>query len=193
MHDVIIVILSPVITALFCFPSDSFDRFEGLNDNNNNNNNNVTLDRTNIAWSTDRSIRFRNPEGRNNVSFDDLKDTIMPPNWPRSLAEIGNGLQNESLMVWYRVAAFPWFKKLYGRPSVNGVQSESLPAGNYTITLTYSILAGRRGLGLEVGAGEHGKLLIVEVETDSGEMREMCKVLARALNQLHINKNFYYE
>ncbi len=64
----------------------------------------------------------------------------MPPNWPRDLSEIGRGLQNESLMVWYRVAAFPWFKKLYGRPLVDEVRSSSLPAGDYVITLTYSIL-----------------------------------------------------
>lgn len=107
---------------------------------------NVTLDRSNIAWDTDRTVRFQNPGGGVNVAASELDGTIQPPNWPRNLSEITGGLQNESLMVWFRVSAFPWFKKLYGRPSVNGVAGAVLPRGNYSIILTYSILTGgRRG------------------------------------------------
>ncbi len=61
----------------------------------------------------------------------------MPPNWSGNLSTIPGGLQNESLMVWFRVSAFPWFKKLYGRPAV---QSTVLTKGNYSFLLTYSIL-----------------------------------------------------
>ena len=105
----------------------------------------VILDRTNIAWDTDRSIRFQNPGGRVNVSADDIEGTVRPPSWLHDISEIDGGLQNESFIVWFRVSAFPWFKKLYGRPAV-GVGEDAaqmntpLPPGNYTIVLTYSIL-----------------------------------------------------
>ena len=57
------------------------------------------------------------------------------------IAGIGNetyddvGLENESLIVWYRVSAFPWFRKLYGHPQ----GERDLPPGNYTLLVTYSI------------------------------------------------------
>lgn len=127
--------LLPLINELNNFVSDSFDFFGSVNGQTN-----VTLSRTNIAWNTDRSIRFQNPDGNPNISKDDLVDTVMPPNWPQDLSDINGGLQNESLMVWFRVAAFPWFKKLYGRPSVNGDEQGTLTKGNYTVFLTYSIL-----------------------------------------------------
>ena len=116
-------------------PSDSFDLFVSTD-----NNTKITFDRTNIAWDTDRSIRFQNPGGSVNLSADTLINTTMPPNWPKNLSEITGGLQNESLMVWFRVSAFPWFRKLYGRPAVNGNENAMLPSGNYSILLTYSIL-----------------------------------------------------
>ncbi len=106
----------------------------------------VSLNRSNIAWETDRTIRFRNPDGDDQVSPESLNDTVQPPSWLYNLSEIEGGLQNESLMVWFRVSAFPWFKKLYGRPSVsvngsvNGSEADILPSGNYSIVLTYSIL-----------------------------------------------------
>ena len=50
-------------------------------------------------------------------------------------AVIEDGLENESLIVWYRVSAFPWFRKLYAHPEEN----KDLPAGNYSIFITYSI------------------------------------------------------
>ena len=52
--------------------------------------------------------------------------------------ELPNGLQNEDLIVWFRVSAFPNFIKLYARVRVNGM--DSLPAGNYTLNVNYSIL-----------------------------------------------------
>lgn len=117
--------------------TDSFDLFTSTD----NETDIITLDRTNIAWDTDRSVRFQNPGGSVNLSADTLVDTTMPPNWPKNLSEIAGGLQNESLMVWFRVSAFPWFRKLYGRPAVNGIENVILPSGNYSILLTYSILS----------------------------------------------------
>jgi hypothetical protein len=115
--------------------TDSFDSFNGTD-----NGVEVILDRTNIAWDTDRTVRFRNPGGEDSISPEDLEGTTQPPNWPKDLSEISGGLQNESLMVWFRVSAFPWFRKLYARPMVNGDENTMLPRGDYTIVLTYSIL-----------------------------------------------------
>lgn len=55
---------------------------------------------------------------------------------------INNGFINDDLIVWMREAAFPNFKKLYGvlyrdtKPFTTG-----LPAGNYRINISYSILS----------------------------------------------------
>lgn len=105
-------------------------------------------DRTGIAWGTDLNTRFQNPEpDPDTITENELGDTIMPPFWLRNLAELPNnpnissaGLRNESLIVWFRVSAFPWFRKLYGRVRVNDNLDGELPAGNYSVTLTYSIL-----------------------------------------------------
>ena len=95
-------------------------------------------------------IRFQNPDGRDNFTKSDGAGTVMPPFWLRDLANLTGtatnesftsaGLRNESLIVWFRVSAFPWFRKLYGRLWVDGVLGGELPAGNYSVTLTYSIL-----------------------------------------------------
>lgn len=95
-------------------------------------------------------IRFQNPGGGEYFNKSDGTGTVMPPFWLRDLANLANptananfssaGLHNESLIVWFRVSAFPWFRKLYGRLWVDGVLGGELPAGNYSVTLTYSIL-----------------------------------------------------
>ena len=59
-------------------------------------------------------------------------DTILPPNW---LRYIDNGQRNESYMVWFRVSAFPNFRKLLGR-----VENDTVAAGTYTLNVVYSIL-----------------------------------------------------
>ena len=117
--------------------ADSFDTFTLMDSDSDN----VTCcDRTDIAWQTDRSVRFRNPGREEEVAPGTLNGTTMPPFWLQSLADIDGGLQNETLMVWFRVSAFPWFRKLYGRLSVAGEVGGELPAGNYSMVLTYSIL-----------------------------------------------------
>ena len=104
-------------------------------------------------------IRFQNPGGGDYFNESDGNGTVMPPFWLRDLANLAGinsttdginsttnanfssaGLHNESLIVWFRVSAFPWFRKLYGRLWVDGVLGGELPAGNYSVTLTYSIL-----------------------------------------------------
>ena len=102
----------------------------------------VDIDRSAIAWQTDRDLRFRNPNGDFNVSVDDIAGTVRPPNWPRNISEIDGGLANESLIVWFRVSAFPLFRKLYGRVVIDDGQpgQTELPAGTYALNITYSIL-----------------------------------------------------
>jgi len=122
------------------------DSFYNWNKTDSSNTNVTCCDRTNIAWRTDLDIRFQNPGGSDYFTQNDGAGTVMPPFWLRDLANLAGinstsaGLHNESLIVWFRVSAFPWFRKLYGRLWVDGVLGGELPAGDYSVTLTYSIL-----------------------------------------------------
>lgn len=105
---------------------------------------NITdIDRNNIAWETDRNVRFRNPNGNVDITWQDIEGTVRPPNWPQNISSIPGGLTNESLIVWFRVSAFPLFRKLYGRVVIdNGEPGQTeIPAGSYALNITYSILS----------------------------------------------------
>ncbi|KAK2091845.1 hypothetical protein P7K49_031129 [Saguinus oedipus] len=60
--------------------------------------------------------------------------TTKPPNWPNPIDELdekdprNNGFLNEDFIVWMRAAAFPTFKKLYGRLNQTHHFKEGLPA-----------------------------------------------------------------
>ena len=114
--------------AFSTFSPDSFDDVISLT---NPSNDIECCDRNDIAWSSDRNVRFRNPGGAFNLSSRSLRNTTMPPNWPKDLSEIEEGLRNESLIVWFRVSAFPVFRKLYGRLVINGSNDMELPKGAY--------------------------------------------------------------
>ena len=101
----------------------------------------MCCDRTDIAWETDRDVRFQNPGGDDQIDPADLAGTTMPPNWIRNLSEIQNGLENEELIVWFRVSAFPIFRKLYGRLIIDGSNDADLPKGRYSVDVIYSILS----------------------------------------------------
>lgn len=106
---------------------------------------NIILLNTEIAWPSDRKIKFRNPEG-------DLKEALQgkfakPKAWTKELWELdpfnadNNGFQNEDLIVWMRTAALPSFRKLYRR--VDHTQKffqNGLRAGLYELTVNYSEL-----------------------------------------------------
>jgi hypothetical protein len=103
----------------------------------------VSINSTDISWETDRNYRFDNPPiiDDNNIISDsndtgveyNRNGTILPPNW---LTYIDNGQKNESYIVWFRISAFPNFRKLLGR--VDLVEGEVLPPGNYTLDIVYS-------------------------------------------------------
>ncbi len=73
------------------------------------------------------------------------KDYVKPPNWRKNIWELdptnpdNNGLQNEDLIVWMMIDAFPTFRKLYRRlnRTAEGYNS-GLKAGNYTLNVGYS-------------------------------------------------------
>ena len=63
----------------------------------------------------------------------DFNQTVKPINWKKNISMLEDGYRNEDLMVWMRTAAFPTFKKLYGRILI-GENSElyrkiSIPVG----------------------------------------------------------------
>ncbi|XP_064476611.1 cell cycle control protein 50A-like [Ornithodoros turicata] len=85
----------------------------------------------NIAWPTDRKVKFKNPPGMN------FNGTAKPPNWPLPASEVG-GFQNESLIVWMRTAALPTFRKLYARVDHSREYFiSSLPKGDYDLEIQY--------------------------------------------------------
>lgn len=74
--------------------------------------------------------------------------TAPPPYWQKPVYKLdpsnpmNNGFINDDFIVWMREAAFPNFKKLYGILFRNDNPfTKGLPAGNYSIDITYSILS----------------------------------------------------
>ncbi|KAG5867644.1 hypothetical protein JTB14_006720 [Gonioctena quinquepunctata] len=102
----------------------------------------VPLNNTQIAWESDKKIKFRNPEGNLAQAF---KNFAKPIAWKKNIWELdttneyNNGFQNEDFIVWMRTAALPNFRKLYRRIDhsrskfVNGLMK-----GNYTLTVEYN-------------------------------------------------------
>ncbi|XP_071508086.1 cell cycle control protein 50A-like isoform X3 [Diadema antillarum] len=98
----------------------------------------VEIDTSGIAWASDVSTKFRNPPGAN--LSEAFAGTTKPPNWQREIWEFENGYKTESFIVWMRTAAFPTFRKLYGRVvnQANTPLDSGLPAGNYTLSVSYN-------------------------------------------------------
>ena len=49
------------------------------------------------------------------LKLDKVLNARKPPNWASNLSIYKSAFGNEDLIVWMRTAAFPTFKKLYGR------------------------------------------------------------------------------
>jgi len=99
----------------------------------------IKLNRTGIAWESDKKYKFRNPDTGDKSLEDYLKEhTVSPPAWRKNLWELdlvdekNNGLQNEDLIVWMRTAAFPNFRKLYRRIE------QDLEKGKYKLRIDYN-------------------------------------------------------
>lgn len=103
----------------------------------------VPLLSTDIAWPTDKNVKFRNPEPTDNLKKA-FEGTAKPPAWDKKVYELdknpnNNGFQNEDLIVWMRTAALPTFRKLYRR--VNHEQEYfklGLPVGQYKLVIDYN-------------------------------------------------------
>ena len=97
----------------------------------------MNIDRTGIAWYTDHSVKFNNPHPANNL-VEAFKSYAKPKFWQESVDKLdpgdnaNNGYKNEALEVWMRTAAFPTFRKLYGKINV------SLPPDNYSFIVNYN-------------------------------------------------------
>ncbi|GAU97457.1 hypothetical protein RvY_08746 [Ramazzottius varieornatus] len=108
----------------------------------------VGLVRTGIAWASDKSTKFNNPNGDNSAAG--IREAmqsnrlVKPTFWKKELWELdtedetNNGLKNEDLIVWMRTAAFPSFRKLYRRVNHTDVFQAGLPAGNYSLEIDYN-------------------------------------------------------
>lgn len=105
----------------------------------------VHLLRTGITWYTDKNIKFRNPSTDNMTLAQAFEGTTKPLYWQKPVYELdnhnpnNNGFINDDLIVWMREAAFPNFKKLYGvLDRSNKPFTKGLPAGNYSIEISYN-------------------------------------------------------
>jgi len=97
-----------------------------------------------IAWPSDHGIKFQNAEGV------DLKKSFVgtekPSNWYKPAYEwdlkdpSNNGFLNEPFIVWMRVAAFPTFRKVYGRIETlaNPELDAGLLPGQYKLSIIYN-------------------------------------------------------
>lgn len=103
---------------------------------------NVPVNRTGIAWSSDKKIKFNNPQGDLQTAFANF---TKPLNWRVNVWELdlenpdNNGFLNEDLIVWMRTAALPTFRKLYRRVNhdVYGFRN-GLLKGPYTLIVNYN-------------------------------------------------------
>jgi len=90
----------------------------------------VPLNRTGIAWESDKTYKFKNPNYDSadpSTAWEKLKEafeaenTAKPMDWQKNIWELdkedpnNNGFLNEDLIVWMRTAALPNFRKLYRR------------------------------------------------------------------------------
>ncbi|XP_067938407.1 cell cycle control protein 50A-like [Watersipora subatra] len=106
----------------------------------------VPLNNTGIAWKTDKGAKFRNPphDPGSLCNATGFKNTVKPPNWPVHVCNLdpnnedNSGYLNEDLIVWMRNAALPNFRKLYRIVNKEGIFTDGLPAGNYTLDIVYN-------------------------------------------------------
>ncbi|KAG0692481.1 Cell cycle control protein 50A [Chionoecetes opilio] len=173
--------------------------------------NELKLIKTDIAWPSDRTMKFNNPPGK----LDDtgaFKNTLKPPYWSKNVWELSNdpsnnGYENEDLIVWMRSAAFPTFRKLYGKidHTMTGFKY-GFPEGKYYLEVQYRYpvdsFGGRKRMILSTTSflgGKNNFLGIAYIAVGC-----ICLLLGiifliihikfgkRAVDQLNINQNTPY-
>ncbi|XP_001942963.2 cell cycle control protein 50A [Acyrthosiphon pisum] len=104
----------------------------------------VPLLRTQIAWKSDKSIKYHNPEHSEGNLKEAFKDFEKPIDWRVNIweldkeNELNNGFENEDLIVWMRTAALPDFRKLYRRIDHSKEFKNGLPKGHYKLVIDYN-------------------------------------------------------
>ncbi|CAL4098012.1 unnamed protein product [Meganyctiphanes norvegica] len=107
----------------------------------------IQINRRDIAWESDKQIKFKNPPGSLNPTEKDFayRNFTKPPAWSRPVWELdindneNNGFLNEDFLVWMRTAAFPSFRKLYGRIDHNVSDFQNgFPNGSYYFIVNYN-------------------------------------------------------
>ncbi|GMR47672.1 hypothetical protein PMAYCL1PPCAC_17867 [Pristionchus mayeri] len=97
----------------------------------------VPLTTEGVLWDVDKDRKFKNPGGQGDLC-PRFANTAKPPNWPKPVCDIENGLENVDFIVWMRTAALPNFRKLWRK--LNRAKSETfangLPPGDYTLEIT---------------------------------------------------------
>ena len=139
VYDLFVYFCNSVSQFVICYPTDTF-KLTWLKSSSEKVNVNLTFN--DIAWKSDREVKFKNPSGNLKDAF---KDYTKPPNWPRPVYELdtenpdNNGFQNQDFIVWMRTAAFSTFRKLYRKIAHTGDFENGLPEGEYQLDINYSI------------------------------------------------------
>lgn len=97
----------------------------------------ISVLKTGIAWETDHDQKFNNPPPPDDLTKA-FSSFAQPFFWQKRVEELdpdnisNNGFENEAFIVWMRTAAFPTFRKLYGRIP------RGLTSGNYSFEIDYN-------------------------------------------------------
>uniref|UniRef100_A0A8D0HDA5 Cell cycle control protein n=1 Tax=Sphenodon punctatus TaxID=8508 RepID=A0A8D0HDA5_SPHPU len=94
------------------------------------------------SWWTDKNVKFFNPPSHNLSSA--FAGSARPPYWEKPVYLLdeeddeNNGYKNDDFIIWMRVSAFATFKNLYRRLSRINEFADGLPAGNYSLHISYN-------------------------------------------------------
>ncbi|XP_027199723.2 LOW QUALITY PROTEIN: cell cycle control protein 50A-like [Dermatophagoides pteronyssinus] len=124
--------------------SDTFQLRRIVQNNHDDQPEKIHIWEKDISWPTDRQNLYQNP------SDDNFQSYAKPINWSQNLYddtilnkknEAGFGYINEHFMVWMRPAAFPIFRKLWGRIDCRSLNNnnniDQLPKGSYQLLINY--------------------------------------------------------
>ncbi|XP_073440490.1 cell cycle control protein 50C-like isoform X1 [Dendrobates tinctorius] len=109
----------------------------------------VPMWKTGNTWWSDKNVKFSNPKPKDDL-VQAFAGSARPPYWQKPAYALdpdpnNNGYKNDDFINWMRVAAFPFFRKLYRRLSRIDEFTDGLPAGNYSFVIDYNFPVSRFG------------------------------------------------